>query len=136
VGWLLSLPVSLLVAQIADAPTAVACRFVFTFALWVLAEQLGLSAVVTVVVFGLVADNARSVRASAGPDVRRLGRGDHCAQHSDLHFDRPATRPILEPLRRAEFRHSLLASLVLLAVVLIVPLVAGKKSDTTRAGRR
>ncbi|WP_407572803.1 cation:proton antiporter [Deinococcus altitudinis] len=53
VGWVLMWPISWLIGRIDDAPTAVIFQFVSTFAAWLLAEHLGLSAVVTVVVFGL-----------------------------------------------------------------------------------
>jgi CPA1 family monovalent cation:H+ antiporter len=53
VGWLLARLVGMLMERIEDAPTSVILQFVFTFGVWLLAERLGLSAVVTIVVFGL-----------------------------------------------------------------------------------
>jgi NhaP-type Na+/H+ or K+/H+ antiporter len=53
-GWLLAWPVVQLTHRIPDAPTSVIFQFVATFGLWLLADRLGLSAVVTVVVFGLL----------------------------------------------------------------------------------
>jgi monovalent cation/hydrogen antiporter len=53
VGWILARPVAMLTARIQDAPSSVIFQFVTTFAVWLLAERLGLSGVVTIVVFGL-----------------------------------------------------------------------------------
>jgi Na+/H+ antiporter len=55
---------------ITDAPSAILIQFIGTFGLWIAAEKLGLSAIVTVVVYGLTiarlaARNAASVRAPA-----------------------------------------------------------------------
>lgn len=52
-GWLLAWPVDMLLNRFKDAPTSVILQFVNTFGVWLLAEHLGLSAVVTIVVFGL-----------------------------------------------------------------------------------
>ncbi|MEO6185789.1 MAG: cation:proton antiporter, partial [Steroidobacteraceae bacterium] len=52
-GWLLAWPVNLLLRRIEDAPSFVIVQFVITFGVWVVAERLGLSGVVTIVVFGL-----------------------------------------------------------------------------------
>ncbi|HEY0438001.1 MAG TPA: cation:proton antiporter, partial [Phenylobacterium sp.] len=52
-GWLAARPVGMLMSRVADAPSSVILQFVMTFAVWLLAERLGLSGVVTIVVFGL-----------------------------------------------------------------------------------
>src|SRR5437016_10695749 len=52
-GWLLARPVAMVTARIKDAPSAVILQFVSTFAVWLAAEHIGLSGVVTIVVFGL-----------------------------------------------------------------------------------
>src|SRR4051794_24728617 len=53
VGWALARPVAGLTEQMPDAPRSVILQFVSTFGVWLAAEQLGLSGVVTIVVFGL-----------------------------------------------------------------------------------
>ncbi len=53
VGWLLAWPVAALMSRVEDASTSVILQFVVTFAVWLLAERLQLSGVVTIVVFGL-----------------------------------------------------------------------------------
>src|SRR5215212_679567 len=55
VGWLLAYPLGMLIEHIDDAPRGVIFQFVITFGVWLLAERLGLSGVVTIVVFGLTA---------------------------------------------------------------------------------
>jgi CPA1 family monovalent cation:H+ antiporter len=52
-GWLLARPVGAMTRQITEAPSSVIFQFVTTFAVWLLAERVGLSGVVTLVVFGL-----------------------------------------------------------------------------------
>lgn len=52
-GWLAARPVAAVMARIDDAPSAVILQFVATFGVWLAAERLGLSGVVTIVVFGL-----------------------------------------------------------------------------------
>ncbi|WP_046863259.1 cation:proton antiporter [Microvirga massiliensis] len=53
VGWLLARPVGLLIGRLQDAPSSVIFQFIITFGVWLAAERLGLSGVVTIVVFGL-----------------------------------------------------------------------------------
>jgi NhaP-type Na+/H+ or K+/H+ antiporter len=48
-----------------DAPTAVILQFVATFSVWLLAERLGLSAVETIVIFGLTAGRYTTVAMPA-----------------------------------------------------------------------
>lgn len=55
VGWLLTWPTGLLISRIDDVPSSVILQFVLTFGVWIIAERLHLSGVITVVVFGLVA---------------------------------------------------------------------------------
>ncbi|MBP2302216.1 cation:proton antiporter [Azospirillum picis] len=54
-GWCLARLTRSLIHRIDDVPTSVIIQFVVTFGVWLLAERLGLSPVVTVVVFGLTA---------------------------------------------------------------------------------
>src|SRR5215212_3130900 len=53
VGWLAARPVALITERMEDAPSSVILQFVMTFGVWLAAERLGLSGVVTIVVFGL-----------------------------------------------------------------------------------
>lgn len=56
--------------KITDAPSSILIQFIATFGLWIAAERLGLSAIITVVVYGLTiarltARNSASLRAPA-----------------------------------------------------------------------
>ncbi|TCL88159.1 sodium/proton antiporter (CPA1 family) [Rhizobium sp. PP-WC-2G-219] len=68
VGWLLAKLTSGLIRRVADAPTATILQFVTTFGVWLLAERLHLSEVVTVVTFGITA--SRSSTLSMPANVR------------------------------------------------------------------
>ncbi|GGR24129.1 cation:proton antiporter [Deinococcus ruber] len=63
VGWLLSKVSGPLIRRIQDAPTSVILQFGTTFGVWLLAEQLRLSAVITMVVFGLAAGQGPALPA-------------------------------------------------------------------------
>ncbi|GAA5514587.1 sodium, potassium, lithium and rubidium/H(+) antiporter [Deinococcus carri] len=124
VGWLLAWPIGLLVETIDDAPTSVIFQFVLTFAVWLLAERLGLSAVVTVVVFGLTAGR-RSV-LSARLRVPTFAVWDAVTFVLNvLAFTLIGLQlgPILEALNGAELLRALGAAFVILAVVIVVRLV-------------
>jgi Na+/H+ antiporter len=53
VGWLAARAVGMLMKRVPDAPSSVILQFVTTFGVWLAAERLGLSGVVTIVVYGL-----------------------------------------------------------------------------------
>ena len=93
VGWLLARPVAMLTERMPDAPSSVILQFVMTFGVWIGAERLGLSGVVTIVVFGLTARTTKH-RAGAGPRpgavLRDLGDRDRRPQRPGLHADRLA----------------------------------------------
>lgn len=67
-GWVLAKLATRLLRQVKDAATATILQFVTTFGVWLIAERLHLSEVVTVVTFGLTA--ARSSTFSVPADVR------------------------------------------------------------------
>jgi Na+/H+ antiporter len=66
-GWLFAFMPTYLLYSIEDAPTSVIFQFVMTFGVWLLAERLGLSGVVTIVVFGLT-----TARRTSRPMPARL----------------------------------------------------------------
>ena len=126
VGWLLAWPVSLLIGRIGDAPTAVIVQFVATFGLWLLAERLGLSAVITVVVFGLTAGQRSAPALTAYLRVPTFAVWEAVTFVLNvLAFMLIGLQlgPILEALNRAELRRLVLAALVILVVVIAVRLV-------------
>jgi CPA1 family monovalent cation:H+ antiporter len=123
-GWLFSKVVTRLIAQIEDGPTSVILQFVMTFGVWLLAERLGLSAVVTVVVFGLTA--ARGVPQPARLRVSSFAIWEAVTFVLNvLAFTLIGLqlRPILEPLGGAERLRLLGIAGVILAVVIVVRLV-------------
>jgi Na+/H+ antiporter len=67
-GWLLAWPIGRIASRIRNAPESAVFQFVITFAAWLLAERLGLSGVVTVVVLGLTL--ARKTGASLSARIR------------------------------------------------------------------
>jgi CPA1 family monovalent cation:H+ antiporter len=126
VGWLLAWPVGLLIAHIEHAPTSVILQFVITFGIWLAAERLGLSAVVTIVVFGMSA-----ARRSAFAMPARL-RVPSFAIWESVTFVLNVLaftliglqlRPILEGLKAAGRFRLVDAALAILAVVIVIRLV-------------
>jgi CPA1 family monovalent cation:H+ antiporter len=125
VGWLLARPAGMLMERIHDAPSSVILQFVMTFGVWLAAEGLGLSPVVTIVVFGLSVS-----RRSVSPLPARL-RVPSFAIWETVTFVLNVlaftliglqVRPILEALGEAERLRYLVAALIILAVVILVRL--------------
>ncbi|WP_207484464.1 cation:proton antiporter [Arenibaculum pallidiluteum] len=52
-GWVLAEAYSLVTRSVTDPPTSIILQFLGTFGIWILAERLGLSAIVTVVTYGI-----------------------------------------------------------------------------------
>ncbi len=126
VGWLLTWPVTWLIKRIEDVPTSVIFQFVFTFGLWLLAEQLGLSAIVTVVVFGLTAGHRSATAMAARLRVPAFAVWETATFVLNvLAFALIGLQlgPLLETLRGAELQRLLLAAFVILVVVIAVRLV-------------
>jgi CPA1 family monovalent cation:H+ antiporter len=125
VGWLLARPVGMLIERIEDAPTSVILQFVTTFGIWLLAEHLGLSAVVTIVVYGL------TIARRAAPLPARLRVPSFAVWESAtfvlnvLAFTLIGLQlgPILDALDEAERMRALGAALAILAVVIAVRFV-------------
>ena len=61
-GWLLAKAVTAASARIEDAPSAVVVQFISTFAVWLLAERAGLSAIITTVVYAMTVARVASRR--------------------------------------------------------------------------
>lgn len=68
VGWGLAMAVARLIRRVKDPAAATVLQFVTTFGIWLLAERLHLSGVVTIVAFGLTA--ARAPTSEMSPAVR------------------------------------------------------------------
>jgi len=122
-GWILARLVVSFVARITDAPTATVVQFVTTFSVWLLAERLGLSGVVTIVVFGLTA-----ARRASSMDAVHV-RVTSFATWETLTFVLNVLaftliglqlRPILDGLAHSQRVEWLLVAGVVLVVVVIV----------------
>lgn len=64
-GWLLAWPVGILTRRMRDPAMAVMLEFITTFAVWLVADRLGLSGILTVVVFALTLSQHRAFRLPA-----------------------------------------------------------------------
>jgi CPA1 family monovalent cation:H+ antiporter len=125
-GWVLGHLPAMLLHRIEDAPTSVIFQFVTTFAVWIAAERLGLSGVVTIVVFGLT-----TARRTSNPMPARLRVASFAIWESAtvvlniLAFTLIGLqiRPIFETLNSTERWRSVGAALVILAVVIAVRFV-------------
>lgn len=125
-GWLLGLLPAMLLHRIEDAPTSVIFQFVITFAVWIAAERLGLSGVVTIVVFGLTAARRTSYPMPARLRVPSFAIWESATVVLNiLAFTLIGLqiRPILETLDSAERLRSIGAALAVLAVVIGVRFV-------------
>jgi Na+/H+ antiporter len=123
-GWVLAKPVGLISGRISDAPSSVIFQFVMTFGVWLVAERLGLSGVVAIVVFGLTL-----ARGSIMPARIRMPSfaiwETVTVVLNVLAFTLIGLqlRPIIESLDVVDRYRYLGASLALLAVVIVVRIV-------------
>jgi CPA1 family monovalent cation:H+ antiporter len=122
-GWLLAWPAMRIMRRVTDAPSSVILQFVTTFGVWLLAERLGLSGVVTIVVYALTL-----ARQEAAPMPAYLRLPSFAIWETVtvvlnvLAFTLIGLQlgPILEALSAADRLRYLGAALVILAVVVAV----------------
>src|SRR4051794_35019363 len=124
-GWVLARLTSGLVRRVSDAPTATILQFVTTFGVWLLAERLHLSGVVTVVTFGLTA--ARYSTSAMPADVRissfaTWGTMTFVLNVFAFTLVGLQLRPVLTALPHGEGLEGLGFALTILAVVIVVRL--------------
>ncbi|MBR0647081.1 cation:proton antiporter [Plastoroseomonas hellenica] len=125
-GWALAWPVARLNERISDVPSAVILQFVGTFGVWLLAERLGLSGVVTIVVFGLTLAQRPALAVPARVRIPSFAIWESATFVLNvLAFTLIGLQigPILETLEGAQRLEFCLAALVILAVVILVRLV-------------
>ena len=123
VGWLAARPVALITERMEDAPSSVILQFVMTFGVWLAAERLGLSGVVTIVVFGLTLARRSVSQLPAYLRVPSFAIWETVTVVLNvLAFTLIGLqlRPILETLSGAELLRSVGIALALLAVVMVV----------------
>jgi NhaP-type Na+/H+ or K+/H+ antiporter len=122
-GWLSAWVSALLIRRVEEASTSVILQFVMTFGVWLFAERLGLSGVVTIVVFGLTAGRMTWRPMSARLRVSSFAIWDAVtAVLNILAFMLIGLqiRPILETLDQGERVRAIGAALAILAVVIVV----------------
>ncbi|MBB4200484.1 sodium:proton antiporter [Rhodoblastus sphagnicola] len=125
VGWSLARLALVLINRIADAPTSTVLQFITTFGVWLLAERLGLSEVVTLVTFGLTAGRGSTLAARADVRLKSYANWETVTFVLNvLAFTLIGLqlRPILAALEDGRHIDWLLLSLVILAVVIAVRL--------------
>lgn len=122
VGWGLSRITSRVVALIDDVPSSIICQFAFTFAIWMLAEALQLSAVLVIIAYAV---------ALAQRPLRRFGarmRVPAFAVWETVTFTLNVLafvliglqlRPILEGMRQDRLESALLFALAVLAATIL-----------------
>lgn len=124
-GWLLAWPIGRVTARIRSAPESVVFQFVITFGAWLLAEHLGLSGVVTVVVLGLTLARRTDSGLSARIRLPSFAIWETATMVLNvLAFTLIGLQigPILGGVNGPEGLHLLLAALAVLAVVILVRL--------------
>lgn len=125
-GWLLAYPVGLLVGRVGAMGPSAILQFVFVFLIWLLAERLHLSAVVTIVTFGLTAARSRSLASPAHLRVSTFAVWETATFVLNvLAFTMIGLqlRPIVAALDAADFGLYSLAALAILAAVILVRLL-------------
>jgi CPA1 family monovalent cation:H+ antiporter len=126
VGWLAAWPAGLVINRLEDAPTTVIFQFGITFGVWLLAERLGLSGVVTIVVFGLTVAHRAGARLQARLRVPSFAIWESATVVLNvLAFTLIGLQlgPILDSSSGAERLRLLGAAFAILAVVVAVRLV-------------
>ncbi|RYX86124.1 sodium:proton antiporter [bacterium] len=124
-GWILAKLVGLIRGRVSDMPTSVIFQFVMSFGVWLIAEQLGLSGVVTIVVFGIMTGQETALDMSARMRVSTFAVWESATFVLNvLAFTLIGLemRPILDKLSGTERFHYFAAALALLAVVIVVRL--------------
>lgn len=124
-GGLLALIATRLLAPVDDPPTAIILQFVATFGVWIVAEQLGLSGVITLVVYGLTV--ARRHTSSATSQVRLLSNATWSVATFVLNvlaftLIGLQVRPVLEGIGSVDRVRQIGIALAILGVVVVVRL--------------
>jgi monovalent cation/hydrogen antiporter len=125
-GWALAWPIGRATARIQSAPESVVFQFVVTFGAWLLAERLGLSGVVTVVVLGLTLARKNTAALMARIRVPSFAIWETVTMVLNvMAFTLVGLEigPIVDNVSRPELRGLLVASLTVLGVVILVRLV-------------
>jgi CPA1 family monovalent cation:H+ antiporter len=126
VGFLLAHGVLRLVERITDVPSAIILQFVTAFGVWILAEDLGLSPIVTLVTFAITAARITPERTPAALRIPSFAVWETVVFVLNvLAFVLIGLqlRPIFEGLELAERRHYLQIAGAVLGMVIAVRIV-------------
>ncbi|MDD2467267.1 MAG: sodium:proton antiporter [Desulfobulbus sp.] len=126
VGLLLAKLTGTLAGYITDAPTSVIFQFVLTFGVWLVAEQLHLSGVVTIVVFGISMSRYTTLQMPARLRISTFAIWESATFVLNvLAFSLIGlqVRPIIGSLDNIEVFHLLTKSLIILGVVIAIRIV-------------
>lgn len=124
-GWVLAQLVVRIIARINDAPTATILQFVTTFGVWLIAEYLELSSVVTIVVFGLTAARRTTISETVRVRIVAFATWDTVIFVLNvLAFTLIGLQlgPIIEVLSAKEWSEWLIIATAILVVVILVRL--------------
>jgi NhaP-type Na+/H+ or K+/H+ antiporter len=125
-GWALAWPIGRIAARIDNAPESVVFQFVMTFASWLIAERLGLSGVVTVVVLGVTLARKPAAVLSARIRLSSFAIWETVTMVLNVLafvLIGLAVGPLLRRVDAAERLDMLLGGLAVLATVIVVRLV-------------
>ena len=122
-GMALSRLVPFVLQLAGDGPASIILQFCSTFGIWILAETVQLSAILTVVAYGMALAR-RGARRSA-PLLRKkivcgLGNGDFPRKRAGLHPHRHAIAPLLAELNPDQRASYFIIGATILATVIIV----------------
>jgi len=123
VGFVLSQLYVRAMARVTDVPSAIVLQFVGAFGVWILADEFGLSAIVTIVTFAITASRLAPARTPA-----RLRLPSYAVWETVVFVLNALAfiliglqvRPILNSLEAAERTHYLHVAGVVLATVIVV----------------
>jgi CPA1 family monovalent cation:H+ antiporter len=124
-GWALAWPIGRVSSRIDNPSESIVFQFVMTFAAWLLAERLGWSGVVTVVVLGLTLARRNAVALSARVRLPSFATWETVTMVLNVLafvLIGLAIGPILQRVSGPQRLHMLLGALVVLAVVILARL--------------
>ena len=123
VGWSLARLVSTVIRRVEDISSSIILQFVTTFGVWLLADRIGMSGVLTIVIYALTMARLAPGRTSARVRLPSYAVWETMVSVLNtlafaligLHV-----RPILEHLAAADWHRDLLAAAAVLATVIAV----------------
>ena len=119
-GWLIGRLIGLLMKHIEDGPSSVVLQFVSTFGIWLLAEHLHLSGVVTIVVTAAVLARSRTSARLRIPSFAIWETATFVLNALAFTLIGLQVRPTFLALSGAERERYLFAALLILLVVIFV----------------